>query len=818
MKNRVAFIPIRYNFLALAAFVGGAMLVCGTFIGTTTGVALFVQTARGSDSLINQDERENQFDHLSLEIRAKYTSIAVQKYRTAWNRLRDNGGPWENYSVRAPAEYIYALVCSETFLRENPHLRDSFLPNPLPLDRAETLLRLVREMQDVAPDSPTFGNFRWYWRQKTVEDQNAVEFVAFRLLYCWKHRDVLPVECRERLWEILVDAREGLLRRRVRPNYTNISALNFTNLILFGEMMNDPECLEEGLLRMYRFVCWTHQRGIREVASPTYYAVLLEAMQQLERDASNADAKRCARGILDFVALDAAAHFFAPSGRFAGGESRSYNYLHGDPYLRCHLARWGWVPLEDVPSNLALLTAFASDYVPPRELLEKMPAERFVKQDFSLPLNMPPRWRCGATRDSTYTWITPKYSIGSLSSGYGEQDVPLAIDFAHEGGKNRKPRIYFIVDGRGDPCGTKKIASGGGHAKALHLDYRWSAYQNRAIVSAKVEIPIESVARLAGEDAQLASSFVFPTPDGMEELKDGFRLRYGLRGLECRILYQNGGKIAGFKEADPQNHIWVWSFHHGTPNEWRENETPPRLDFVLRVFDWPFGLVKTLDETLAEDLFWREAPCVSPDNRFTLPFLEEPNLETCDRMRPNESYAEILEINDQPVGRACLESAIPQLREFARRSENFEAHVEETLNAEGVCLKWSARDGLYYEFFRENGCVAIHEVARWRVRIPRSGNYYLWAKVRTQDPQHDSAALQLRTSEGATFFDCWAFGVQPEGEWVRFSPRKNKAEPFSLPAQTVEWVLMPREFGAQVEAFILTQDAAFRPDDKELQE
>ncbi len=49
-------------------------------------------------------------------------------------------------------------------------------------DRIERLLDLARSMQDKDAASPTFGNFRWYWRTPEITDLNAVEFVAHHLI------------------------------------------------------------------------------------------------------------------------------------------------------------------------------------------------------------------------------------------------------------------------------------------------------------------------------------------------------------------------------------------------------------------------------------------------------------------------------------------------------------------------------------------------------------------------------------------------------------------------------------------------------------
>ena len=71
--------------------------------------------------------------------------------------------------------------------------------------------------------------------------------------------------------------------------------------------------------------------------------------------------------------------------------------------------------------------------------------------------------------------IYPDVTLSCCGAGYGEQDVPLAVDLP---GSREQPRCYFIADGREDPYGQAPYESGPAkHRKALHLSPFWAGAQ-----------------------------------------------------------------------------------------------------------------------------------------------------------------------------------------------------------------------------------------------------------------------------------------------------------------------------------------------------
>jgi len=384
------------------------------------------------------------------------------------------------------------------------------------LSRIDRLLQIGEGMQDRDSASPTFGNFRWYWRTPTVTDDNAVEFVAHHMIPLWiRHRRKLTPPARQALERTLRRAVDGCLNHGVRPTYTNIAISNAVNLVLLGEQCDRDDALAEGLRRLDAVCTTTWQHGICEYDSPTYYGVILDMLVLLDRHVESPKARKAGQALLELFWIDIAVNWFAPGAHLAGTHSRSYNYPCGaSDFLARHLARAGWAPGRyrdwaqqrhlDSPEKrfldgVAWLDAEPSDWRPPqklREMMEQYP--RDVHQRFG-PLGA--QWR----RHLVY----PNITLGCSGKGYGVMDLPLTISLP---GERTASRCYFIADGREDPYGKRKLSLGSaGHTKAVHLRPLWAAASGGDEAMAVALYPDDVV---GGRDVvNLQSHFVLRRPD-----------------------------------------------------------------------------------------------------------------------------------------------------------------------------------------------------------------------------------------------------------------------------------------------------------------
>jgi len=435
--------------------------------------------------------------------REDFFARSLRRNEALWNGLVGGDLP-PNRGVRWI--YNYALLLAESG-------RTDMLP------RVARLIELGASMQDKDAGSPTFGNFRWYWRNDKVTDLNAVEFVSHHMIPLWvDHRDRLDPKSRSTLEQTLRRAVDGCLGRKVHPSYTNIAISNAVNLILLGEQFDRKDALEEGLKRLDAICLATWRYGICEYDSPTYYGVDLDELVLLNKYVRTPRARKAGEAMLELFWTDLAANWFAPGGHLGGTHSRSYNYpCAASDFLDRHLAHAGWAPQAysdwaagkplDSPERrfidgAAWLDAIPGPWKPPAKLT-KMALTQYphdVRQRYG---SRGASWR----RHVIYHDIT----LGCSGKGYGVMDLPLTVSLP---GERTASRCYFIADGRKDPYGKRKFSVGSaGHTKALHLAPLWAAASggDQAMAIALYSAPVVNRANVIN----LQSHFVFRRPDAM---------------------------------------------------------------------------------------------------------------------------------------------------------------------------------------------------------------------------------------------------------------------------------------------------------------
>ena len=366
----------------------------------------------------------------------------VRRNERLWQRI-DCYGPFPELGLRSVFSYARALCQA----RQHP-------------ERLQRLMALGIEAQDKDPKSRTYGNLKWYWRDPGVTDQNAVEFCTQDAAAIWiLDRQWMPPPAREALRRWLALSAEGSLRHLVPASYTNISLLNAGNLVVLGELLDRPEVTQEGSWRLDALCRWTWAFGISEYDSATYYVTDLDGLRVLESFAHQDRCRRQTRALMELFWSDLAANFFLPAGRLSGPHSRSYDYPGGRGQIEDHLARYGWLDGS---------TPAAADgaWSPPERL------RRICRDQY--PRLVRQRWGIHPSQSRT-SLLERDVVLGCSGACYGDQDVPLAVDLP--GGRQTK-RCYFIADGREDPYGQKRYATGSaGHLKALHLIPFWAGAQ-----------------------------------------------------------------------------------------------------------------------------------------------------------------------------------------------------------------------------------------------------------------------------------------------------------------------------------------------------
>ncbi|MCF7848814.1 MAG: hypothetical protein K9M45_08200 [Kiritimatiellales bacterium] len=321
-------------------------------------------------------------------------------------------------------------------------------------ERIERLLELAEEMQDLDPDSKTYGNFKWYWGSERVIDRNAVQFSMQKASLVWMlYRDRLSPAAQEKLERLMQMSIEGIRRHDVKESYTNIYLMKIWNSIAIGEALGDAKLTEEGYQMLDRWLMYTGECGIHEYLSPTYYSVDLENLGLIANHAKRPEGRAKAEAALRLFWTDIAANWFGPCQRIAGAHSRDYDYLTGHGNLAEELSFLNWTDIDRTPT----MFKHFSRWDPQDELILPIIG--------TIPRTVQQRWGDGPGEHATH-YVGRNFSIGSAGASYGPMDKPLAINF---GGDPKTVMANFFLDARGDPYGKNKCSQKSGHTKALHL-------------------------------------------------------------------------------------------------------------------------------------------------------------------------------------------------------------------------------------------------------------------------------------------------------------------------------------------------------------
>ncbi len=423
-----------------------------------------------------------------------YTSpplTAAQRGRLIANLERR----WERFQDPSPRMGVRELFAFALMSAEADH-------HP---ERIGPVLALAEQMQDLDPESRTYGNFRWYWGAERPEDRNAVEFSMQDAVLLWmRHRDRLSEDARQRLARLMTYSVEGIRRHRVSESYTNIFLMKTWNCIALGEQTNRPGLAREGYAMLDAWLFYTWEHGVHEYLSPTYYGTDLDSLVLIAVFSQNERARQQAEAALQLFWTDIAANWFEPCQRLGGAHSRDYDYVTGHGYLDKHLQCAGWLARApaDVPIHYAALSRWA-------------PADAFRTLALArVPRMVHQRWG-GRPGERSAHYVGRSISLGTAGASYGgPMDKTLTVQFA---GGAKMPVINFLMDARNDPFGTSKETTGGGHMKALHLVPFLMGVQRgkEALLLAASSPKDRSFQRFAPNPSCLQSHLVLPR-DGVE--------------------------------------------------------------------------------------------------------------------------------------------------------------------------------------------------------------------------------------------------------------------------------------------------------------
>jgi hypothetical protein len=705
------------------------------------------------------------------------------------------------------------------------------------LDRLPKLFEMAARMQDRDPESRSYGNFRWYWRDETVGDFNAADFTMQTGVLIWlRHRDKLTPAVEAQFRELLEYGSEGCQRHSVGPDYTNISLMNAADLILLGEALGKPDVAKQGYERLDWCVEYTYRYGVHEFDSPTYTEVDISDMELLEAFCTQDRARTQARAMLDLLYTDLACNWFPAASKLGGAQSRTYDYVRGLGGTEAKAIRAGWTA---PPANYGIgIYDYLARYTPDPALktLNQTRFPRLVQQSW------------GTTRDQfKIHYLLPDITLSTIGASYGGwMDMPLTVDLA--AGRN-DPRCYFIADGRDDPYG-KAVVGAGIHKKAFHLKPFWAG--NQRTVDA-VGMAVYTQAALLPEATCIVSDFVMPAvgvsfsigdqkvqfennPPASYPVPEGTPvfLRKGTTALGIRVLWSRdvAGAPAKMELVNDGNtygcaRLAITHFHGdkmpadiGTPAValWVRIGNGLTDDAAFEAWKKAFTTAQAQVTADAQSASFRVEGVDGPVAvSAAAPWTKATSYDPA----PVRS---VLSLDGKEIGRPILEPVKPAGLDLTQLP---------LLNVDAVKgLQWESESGALEPLMRVGEDPAAsggkfiwvpgepggrgpgwRGNATWRLNIPVAGTYYLWGRALTPTPDDDSFFIRaFKGEDDIVPQNYWPVGTHTAWEWVpvMFEGEKTLSK-LQLPQGEVYLQVMAREDGAKLDRLFITSDANAKP-------
>ena len=289
--------------------------------------------------------------------------------------------------------------------------------------RGAAIVDAVLDSQELSPDHPHCGNWRWLADDLEISDLNAVQFVLRGLLplllECGHHLPpALLARCRNSVRAALAEEE----RLDVAPTYSNIHLMSLFALLVGGEWLGDEHYLALGKRRWERWVRFTVESGApHEFNSTSYVGIDLSALAALVNLVQDPRIKLQARLLYERIWLHLALHLHVPTGQQVGPHCRSYwaAMTSGRSGVKDTLWRetgWDWTlrpgPYggEDIPPDsldLALTPHSLPGYL----------ATWLARQTDAMPYEVRETANRGEGFDLT-TYYTPNYALGTAARTY----------------------------------------------------------------------------------------------------------------------------------------------------------------------------------------------------------------------------------------------------------------------------------------------------------------------------------------------------------------------------------------------------------------
>lgn len=200
---------------------------------------------------------------------------------------------------------------------------------PADVQRATAIVRRVLPLQDVDPESETYGVWPWLLEEPldamSSPDLNWADFCGATIAQIIvRHSAQLSDDVVDQLKSSLERAAQAIRKRDVGPSYTNIAVMGGGVCVIAGEILNDPALVSYGKRRLQKVVTLTESEGgFREYNSPPYCIVVIRECERTIDLSQDMETRQAAEKIRRLAWQTIAESFHPGTQQWAGPHSRT---------------------------------------------------------------------------------------------------------------------------------------------------------------------------------------------------------------------------------------------------------------------------------------------------------------------------------------------------------------------------------------------------------------------------------------------------------------------------------------------------------------
>lgn len=291
--------------------------------------------------------------------------------------------------------------------------------------RALDIIERIISLQETDPGKPTYGIWSWFYEEPLEKmsppDWNWADFLGKTLLkILYGHESRLPSELAERVRESVCRACDAIIKRNVGPGYTNIAIMGALVTILAGELLAREDYLQYGVRRLEIFNEYTGRtNSFEEYNSPTYTALALVELTDLDRLANHPGVKELSSKLLELGWRSIAMHYHPATGQWAG------------PHSRCYGTLLNGFPLEFLNKSADVLNRYKDIY------------EGQHRREFSETVKLHPK----GFRIESHTCLDDRLALGTFDREVMWNQRRNLVAYTSNGGKPGYVHLRFLKDG-----------------------------------------------------------------------------------------------------------------------------------------------------------------------------------------------------------------------------------------------------------------------------------------------------------------------------------------------------------------------------------